>query len=145
MWVVSVYILHKKKRKTSKQKKYYILRESISKSLCVEMSCTVTVPCLGVAIISNLYVHLVQAGRQHREKAGDVCRRPVHGDALLSAYEHGAVVVLASKVWTLDAKNAVSYRRRPKRQYIFSTKEIFSHSSGKIFFFFKSSTDRPAD
>lgn len=69
---------------------------NISKSLRAEMSFKVTVPCLGVAIVSNLHIYLVQTGRQHRETTGDVCCRPLNNHTLLPAYKHHAVIVLAS-------------------------------------------------
>lgn len=69
---------------------------NISKSLSVEMSFKVTVPCLGVAIVSNLYIYLVQTRWQHRETTGDVCCRPLNNHTLLPSYEHHAVIVSAS-------------------------------------------------
>lgn len=80
------------------------------------------VPCLGVAIVSNLYIHLVRAGRQHGETTGDTRRRPLHSHALLPAYQHDAVIVLASQVGALDGENFTSYTKeiKEKCQQIFS-------------------------
>lgn len=92
------------------------------------VSFTVAVPCLGVAIVSNLHVHLVQAGWQHGEKTGDARRRPLHGDTFLPAYEHGAVVVLSTEVWTLDGENAMSYTKEDQifTMNMFSMKALLS-------------------
>lgn len=79
--------------------------------ICVETSFTVTVPCQWVAIVSNLNIHLVHARRQHGETTGDVRRRPLHGHTLLPAYQHDAVIVLASQVGALDGENFTPYTK----------------------------------
>lgn len=89
--------------------------ESISKSLGVKMSFTAAVPCPGVAIVSNLYMHLVQARRQHGEQTGDVRRCPLHGDTLLPAHEHHAIIGLSSQVGTLNGENSMSYTKGDKK------------------------------
>lgn len=80
------------------------------------------VPCLGVAIVSNLYINFVQPGRQHRETTGDVCGRPLHNDTLLSAYKHHAVIVSSSQIGTLDGEYLMSYTRRDTSTHLFHDK-----------------------
>lgn len=80
-------------------------------SLYINISVSVALPYLGVAIVSDLYVHLVPTRRQRGETTGDVCWRPARGDALLSAHVHGAAITSASQVRTLDGENAVSYKK----------------------------------
>ena len=73
-----------------------------------EVSVSVSLPRFGETFVSNLHVHLVQAGRQHRKETGDHCGRPLHRETLHHVYEHNAVIVLSSEVWTLDGENSVS-------------------------------------
>lgn len=72
------------------------------------MSFRVDVPCLGVAIVSNLNIHLVQTRRQHGEQTGDIGRHPLHHHALLLTHEHCALIGLSSQVGTLNGENTVS-------------------------------------
>lgn len=89
--------------------------ESISISPGETVSFTGAVPCLGVSFVSNLYFHLVQARRQHGEKTGDVCRRPLHSDTHLPVHEHHAVIGLFSQVGTLDGENSMTYTKGNKK------------------------------
>lgn len=96
-------------------------RDSTSKSLSVSL--TDAVPRLGVAIVPNLYVHLMHARWQHREKTGDVCFRPKHSDTFPPSYKHDAVIVLLPEVQTLDGENSVACTKKDKQvcQLIFPT------------------------
>lgn len=100
----------------------------------MKMSFTAAVPCLGVAIVSNLHIHLVQARRQHREKTGDARRRPLYSYTLLPADEHDTVIVLASQVRTLDGENSMSYTKGDKKGNVKRSfpQRSLSHSSAKI-------------
>lgn len=119
-----------------------------------KMCCAAAAPCLGVAIVSNLYIHLVQARRQHREETGDVCRCPMRGDTLLPANEHDTVIVLASQVRTLDGENSMSYTKGDKNVNRSFPWRSLCHLSAKIIstchlvhspLFLKCTTDCPAD
>lgn len=74
----------------------------------------VSLLCLWVAIVSNLYIHSVQTRWEHGENTRDVCCCPLHGDTFLVAHKHNTVVVWASEVQTLDGEDFVSllHKRR---------------------------------
>lgn len=93
------------------------------------------VPGPRVAAVPNLHVHLVEAGRQHGEEAGDVRRRPLHRHALLSSHEHATAVALAPEVRTQDGENPTSCTREDKHcdpcLLMFEGRSV-CHSSVKI-------------
>lgn len=95
-------------------------------------SLTSALPYLGVATVPEPYVHLVRAGRQHGETAGDGGRRPLHRLALLPAHEHAAVVVPASQVRALDGENLSSCARGIERKKENEETMSSCHSSAEI-------------
>lgn len=83
---------------------------------------TIPVPCSGVAVVSHLHVHLVQARRKHREETGDVRVRPLrYGTPPPPANHHGAVVAVVAKVRTQDGENSVTYSVKQKKKRTSST------------------------
>lgn len=76
--------------------------------ISVKMSVSADAPCLGVAIVSNPNIHLVQIRRQHGEQTGDVGRRPLHHHTLLPAHKHCAAIGLFSQVGPLNGENPMS-------------------------------------